>query len=57
MKAFVFALACSAVAATLLYPRPAAWPVPTPQQLAYGGGISALIHFNMATFMHDGDPG
>jgi hypothetical protein len=32
-------------------------PVPTPQQLAYQGEISALIHFGMATFFHDGDPG
>ena len=32
-------------------------PVPTPQQLAYQGSISALIHFGMATFFHDGDPG
>ena len=32
-------------------------PLPTPQQLAYGGQISALIHFGMATFFHDGDPG
>eukprot|EP00048_Salpingoeca_helianthica_P015607 m.227635 g.227635 ORF g.227635 m.227635 type:complete len:468 (+) comp17272_c0_seq1:38-1441(+) len=35
----------------------AAWPRPTPQQLAYGGEISALIHFDMSTFFHDGDPG
>lgn len=32
-------------------------PTPSPQQLKYGGSISALIHFNMATFFHDGDPG
>ncbi len=32
-------------------------PIPTPQQLKYPGTISALIHFNMATFFHDGDPG
>ena len=43
-------------ATTAVYPRPDAWPIPTPQQLAYQGGISALIHFNMATFMHDGEP-
>ncbi len=42
---------------TRLFPRPAAWPVPTPQQLGYQGGISALIHFNMATMFVDGDPG
>lgn len=36
----------SSAAAIVLYPRPAAWPVPTPQQLAYGGGISALVHFS-----------
>ena len=40
-----------------LYPKPAVWSVPTAQQLRYQGQISALIHFNMATFMHDGDPG
>lgn len=32
-------------------------PLPTKQQLAYQGSISALIHFGMATFFHDGDPG
>eukprot|EP01043_Picozoa_sp_COSAG02_P039723 COSAG02_NODE_3156_length_7262_cov_12.166132_8_plen_112_part_01 len=32
-------------------------PVPTPEQLKYQGEISALIHFGMATFFHDGDPG
>ena len=31
--------------------------VPTPQQLAYQGEISALVHFGMSTFFHDGDPG
>jgi hypothetical protein len=45
---------CEGSSATVMYPRPDAWPVPTPQQLAYQGGISALVHFNMATFMHDG---
>jgi len=29
-------------------------PTPTPQQLKYQGTISALIHFGMATFFHDG---
>lgn len=43
--------------ATLLFPRAAPWPVPTPQQLQYQGSINALVHFNMATFFHDGDPG
>lgn len=33
-----------------LLPMPEDWPVPTPQQLAYGGQISALIHFNMGTY-------
>ncbi len=28
-------------------------PVPTAAQLKYQGSISALIHFNMATFFHD----
>lgn len=32
-------------------------PIPTPQQLQYQGSISGLIHFGMATFAHDGDPG
>ncbi len=32
-------------------------PLPTPQQLNYQGKISALIHFGMSTFFHDGDPG
>ena len=38
-------------------PFEGALPVPTPQQLKYQGEISALIHFGMATFFHDGDPG
>ena len=32
-------------------------PIPTPQQLRYQGGMNDLIHFGMATFFHDGDPG
>jgi len=40
-----------------LLPLASAPPLPTPQQLQYQGGISALIHFGMATFFHDGDPG
>jgi len=57
---------CAVVAAACLAPPAAAWrkvphdgplPVPTPQQLAYQGAISGLIHFGMATFFHDGDPG
>ena len=33
-------------------------PVPTPAQLWYQeSGLVALIHFNMATFIRDGDPG
>jgi len=32
-------------------------PIPTPQQLRYQGSMNALIHFGMATFFHDGDPG
>lgn len=36
----------------------AAIPLPTPPQLLYQQHeIMALIHFNMATFAHDGDPG
>lgn len=34
-----------------------ALPLPTLQQLEYQGNISGLIHFGMATFFHDGDPG
>eukprot|EP00759_Apiculatamorpha_spiralis_P008892 PhF_6_TR1571/c0_g1_i1/m.2861/K01206/FUCA; alpha-L-fucosidase len=35
----------------------AALPLPTPAQLRYQHeGIVALIHFNMATFVQDGDP-
>ncbi len=32
-------------------------PIPTPEQLRYQGSMNALIHFGMATFFHDGDPG
>ena len=35
-------------------PMPESWPVPTPQQMAYGGRISALIHFNMGTYFPAG---
>ena len=38
-----FALAAASASATLLVPRAAPWPVPTPQQIAYGGSMSALI--------------
>jgi alpha-L-fucosidase len=38
-------------------PAGATMPVPTAAQLKYQGEISALIHFGMATFFHDGDPG
>ena len=41
-----------ALADTVLVPVSAPFPVPTPQQLKYAGKISALIHFNMASFMH-----
>ena len=41
----------------LVLPHAGPLPVPTEQQLAYQGQISALIHFGMASFMHDGDPG
>ena len=55
MQSLLLAASCVvALAQTTLYPRPAQWPVPTAQQLAYGGSISALIHFNMATYVHDG---
>lgn len=38
--------------------RPASLPVPTPAQLKWQEGeIMALVHFNMATFFQDGDPG
>eukprot|EP01116_Phalansterium_solitarium_P016962 TRINITY_DN405_c0_g1_i1.p1 TRINITY_DN405_c0_g1~~TRINITY_DN405_c0_g1_i1.p1 ORF type:complete len:619 (-),score=278.33 TRINITY_DN405_c0_g1_i1:113-1969(-) len=38
--------------------QPAPQPVPTPSQLRYETNeIAALIHFNMATFFQDGDPG
>ena len=38
-------------------PLPAA-PVPTARQAAWQQHeIMALVHFNMATFAHDGDPG
>ena len=58
MQSLLLAASCVvALAQTTLYPRPVQWPVPTAQQLAYGGSISALIHFNMATYAHDGDPG
>ena len=32
-------------------------PIPTPQQLRYQASMNALVHFGMATFFHDGDPG
>ena len=42
-------------------PHAPAWgtvPLPTPPQLAYyHSEVRALIHFNMATFIKDGDPG
>ena len=41
---------------TLLKPR-APVPIPTPEQLRYQGSMNALVHFGMATFFHDGDPG
>ena len=40
----------------VLLPTTQPLPIPTPQQLAYQGGISGLIHFSMATFFHNGDP-
>ena len=46
-----------AAAAFTDVPYAGSLPVPTPQQLEYQGSISALIHFGMATFFHDGDPG
>lgn len=49
------------IATTLLAARlaAAALPLPTAPQLRWqsGSGIMALIHFNMATFFQDGDPG
>ena len=41
---------------TLLEPV-APLPIPTPEQLRYQGSMNALVHFGMATFFHDGDPG
>lgn len=40
-----------------LLPHQGSMPHPTRQQLEYQGSMSALIHFGMATFFHDGDPG
>ena len=51
------ALCSSAASAFTLLPLESAPPLPTPQQLKYQGAVSALIHFGMATFFHDGDPG
>ena len=53
MRVLLPALTIAGVAASL-----AALPLPTPAQLWYQTGeIHALIHFNMATFAKDGDPG
>jgi hypothetical protein len=58
LSALALSLSFSCVAALRVIPHPlGAVPTPSPQQLKYGGTISALIHFNMATFFHDGDPG
>jgi hypothetical protein len=47
------ALAAGASALQLV-PQPLGGiPLPTPQQLAYAGGISALVCLNMATYFHD----
>lgn len=48
------ALAAASASATLLVPRAAPWPVPTPQQIQYGGSMSALVHFNMCVNNIDG---
>ena len=50
-------MASSVASGITLYPQTSPWPIPTPQQLSYQGGMSALIHFNMATYFRDGDPG
>lgn len=50
-------LACSLIS-TLHAIVPDDVPIPTPAQLKYQRNeIAALIHFNMATFAHNGDPG
>lgn len=47
-----------ACAAALLAALAGALPLPTPPQVAWQKGeIMALVHFNMATFFEDGDPG
>ena len=51
------ALDASSPPAFVELPYYGSMPIPTKQQLAYQGEISALIHFGMATFFHDGDPG
>lgn len=53
----ILASAVAGAAAFRRVPHDGPLPVPTPQQLAYQGSISGLIHFGMATFFHDGDPG
>lgn len=65
MTALAVAVACvgaSSIGAStgaqqlqLVRPPKGGLPKPTPQQLKYGGSINALIHFNMATFFHDGE--
>ena len=54
---FLLLLLPFAAAAFTDVPFAGSLPVPTKQQLEYQGSISALIHFGMATFFHDGDPG
>jgi alpha-L-fucosidase len=49
-------LVCGSTLKILPHPKGGV-PLPTLQQLKYGGKINALIHFEMATFFHDGDPG
>lgn len=46
---FLSAPAPSTAWATKLFEQASPWPVPTAAQLRYGGKMSALIHFNMAS--------
>jgi alpha-L-fucosidase len=52
------ACACSSAPMMVAAAAAAGLPLPTPQQLAWQKGeIMALVHFNMATFFKNGDPG
>ena len=52
MRSILTIVSVARVAASTLQVVPypgGAVPTPTPQQLKYGGSISALIHFNMVS--------